>query len=644
MARPLEARATSPMRSALGFSNGDIDVDSGDRARNRTFRSWEEDRDERAYWLRHEFDQLPAHVQRKLRQRVREFDRCQRFISVERCTSCNTTKAGAGTFAGTRRCQMRTLCAHCAWRRAESLTDQVMTLIGTIETAAEHCFQLVTVTLAHNPEKSDELEYAAIRSRIGLALKVGKEVWNHERRRTAVGMVRAVEHGQGANVHLHILILGPVIDDQALSKALSGVSTRVGDIDVRPLDIDASGASASATEVPKSRDTVRRKMRYVVKGRRADAFEEGGPNDLSRDDKLMFAARFELAAHNRRLIERYGKFRGATDEAQPPDPLAGAERGTGGQCKFCSAGHLESVTLTTSDYKAFARARGEGVTRSRRAPPTGGAEDFRYHSVRIVDHGGAGSPFKTVQAARRLTQELTRSASTGWAMTCMAVNFLSCSALWSNRDWRPRGFFHELQAWLACQLIILDQDGEVLFASANLPEDSAGMELDSPITKRPVAAEPEPKTINFGLATVGDSSGPHETFNEALDFAAWAIGDDDPAVGLELLAIVLLCKYEAAGYASPASDPEATTGERSEARRRLDEIRSLVFPAVERVLDVRVLALSRNARRLLCGAEYLPSESGPNMGSRRTKSASSSAASPRRPHGREGRKATSARP
>lgn len=497
---------------------------------------------------------------------------------------------------------MRVLCAHCAWRRWEDVTDTVMARLDAVGVPSGHFLQLVTITTAHDPDRPEELEYAAIRSRIGLAMKLGRILWSRERHRGAVGMVRAVEQGQGANVHVHALLLGPAVDESGLTRALKNASSRAGDVDVRVVDMESDPGNTTPEQDSEAL-VARRIVAYLAKGKRADAFDDEAAPGLSRESKLMFAARFELAAHNRRLIDRYGCLRGDAEPTESQGPRYTEPR-EGEACSRCTTGAMTSITMPAAAYKAFSRARGKGIVPARRPPGERDGERFAYHEFSMLDFDHASSPAKVVKAALRRTREVAGSAKTSWLMSCMATHFASFAALTRGNEWRPAGYLERIQAWLGCRLFVMDAGGDILFGPTVMPPGwkPEGIDGSAPLVRR---ARPDGETttrFRFGLAESTDPGCPHATFNDALDLAGWVTGDSDPARALELLAVVLLAFYEAASdlWADAPNGAEgADYDDRAQALERLNTARALILPALERVFDVNVIALSWDGNRLL---------------------------------------------
>lgn len=623
-------QAGQQQAGGLNRPGGEISVRRRNDDGKRHWRTWEEQRSEKWYWLCREFSRLPGPLQKELKQRLKEFDRCQRMISVPICGECGHVAAGAGTFSGTRRCQFRALCDHCRRRRERKLSTRLSATAVAVPSPPGCIWQLMTVPLAHDPSRPSELEVPAIKARIGAAIRLSPKAWKYLRSLDAVAMLRSIEHARTAGVHIHIVVLAPPIDEEKAEHALKKLDRRVGEIDVRPIDYhrDRDGLRVQDDDSDEG-DTdltgLKRVIKYVLKGESEG--DEG--TEAAHDEGIMYSARFELAAYRRRLVQAYGALRGAgADDDDGRDDENASPAAT---CRCCGQVSPNAMTtMRTAEYRAYCLARGAGMLprrgRSATIQPSDAAEVWHCHAVDLNSWGHENSPSHVVHAALAVVGTVAASAKVGHLMGCMALHFVSAFGPYRMRR---VDVLHDLERLLGCRLILLSSRFEDLIygheSVAFLAEASNGDDHrdcdDPPAITKPKAFDSSVHTLRFGLPDDGSGSSPHDVFGKALDGAARATGDPDPARGMELMAAEILAARVARRHLWAEREPEPLPGAPpwqpscrcdhgrpcgpDAARARLHEVRRLALPAIERAFGGHLIACTRDGDRVLYGVETI---------------------------------------
>jgi len=187
------------------------------------------------------------------------------------------------------RCEVR-ICPTCASRYGAKVAAELKDVLAELRASRRLPvgWRLRLVTLPVRTERGN------LAAAVQCALRALPLVWRKVLRCPKAGAVASLEAGaQHGNVHLHLLYLGPWVDQVDLSrewKRLTGSSV----VDVREVRDAASGIA----EVAKYATAA-----HLVKNPRG----------------VEIAAELEAALHGRRRIRSYGVFYGRTTDAPEED-------------------------------------------------------------------------------------------------------------------------------------------------------------------------------------------------------------------------------------------------------------------------------------------------------------------------------------
>ena len=274
---------------------------------------------------------------------------CITAVVGHECQECGQPAEASGQLVGRGdRCGART-CPRCARRRAAAYRD----LGERLQRRATPIlpgwsWKMITLTAKYDPGDEDDLTIAALRDRytghrasFRMIFKRLQALAGEDWR--SVGGLCAVELAGTGNVHLHAVVLSPYIDKDDMALLAVTAWGGAGYVDIREAD---AGAIGEVCKYPLK--TPGGAGEAWIGG--AKCFDRKGNPGLVHP---RLAARWEIALLHRRVLDRYGSFRGvplnekAVTEAPSPLPA-------------CLCGALAWCKVIESPEKWIGRFRGTG--------------------------------------------------------------------------------------------------------------------------------------------------------------------------------------------------------------------------------------------------------------------------------------------
>ena len=306
-----------------------------------------------------------------LSARAEEMKRCGQVVAVRECECCGETRAGSGTFREvSRTCNGRS-CPYCSWVRAQERVELLGYAARTLPRVDGYEWQLLTQSLQYDPDvKSDDMSVGGLRARIALCARVWRELWKKGLKAPGASLLRCIEVSDRGHVHVHAVYYGPPVDEKWMAEVGRKLTRR--------------GCRSTAKRIKGQENGVKKAARYAAKSVKgsAAAFNEdflaGETGAWLLHPQL--AARWELAAKDRRLVEPYGAIRGLS--VPRPDEEGGPHDDGDVQCSCGSTGRYRTIYRNVKSYLIECHLDGKAGIEGNRWLPYWMRENVRRKKIR----------------------------------------------------------------------------------------------------------------------------------------------------------------------------------------------------------------------------------------------------------------------
>ncbi len=237
---------------------------------------------------------------------------------VRSCGACGSVRGGTGTYEGTHTCKTRG-CPTCAWVRAKRVSEWMGKAFDKLDHRG-HRWHMVVMTFPYDPDDPEDLSVEGLRSRVQLAARSVKYLWQHELKVPKAGCYRTIEVSVRGHVHANLLYFGPPTNSYVLESVMQTSAhedlDRIGSIHVQDVAYAPAGKGRRnhATDPRGSREGLERAAKYISKG----VCHGGGNSDeeylsnqcFVRTTDPELVARWEVATYRTQLTQKMGALRG----------------------------------------------------------------------------------------------------------------------------------------------------------------------------------------------------------------------------------------------------------------------------------------------------------------------------------------------